>query len=98
MDRPLARLSSTSSPDVVRTYLATILRDKHNVPDEESRAIASNWKYGRGAELFYYDAETFRGMFGSEPGMLLYRAVRGDKTQPRPAAKRDLFGFPPGRT
>lgn len=83
MGKSLARPSSTSSPSTVRMYLAAILRDRYNVPDEDARAIASSWKYGRGAELLYYGAEAFRAMFGSEAGMLLYRAVRRDKALPR---------------
>ena len=104
MSKPPHHPDPTSSPDVVRIYLTTLLRHYHDIPGEEARVIASNWKYGRGSELFYYDLDTFRAMFGSEAGMLLYRDVRrGNATtnsstriSTNTSSERDLFGCPPG--
>ncbi|RJE20361.1 hypothetical protein PHISCL_07300 [Aspergillus sclerotialis] len=104
MSKPPHHPDPTSSPDVVRIYLTTLLRHYHDIPGEEARAIASNWKYGRGSEILYYDLETFRAMFGSEAGMLLYRDVRrgnatissNTRTFTSSTSERDLFGCPPG--
>ena len=90
----------TSPPGDVRVYLTKLLQHHHGIDEEEAREIASNWKYGRGSDLFYYDVETFRGMFGSEAGMLLYRDIgRGNVRSSRSSdSEEDLFGCPPGCT
>lgn len=49
-----------------------------SVTPDEAHEIASRWKYDRGSELlYYYDVQTFRDIFGSEAGVLLYGYARG---------------------
>lgn len=70
--RPLAE----SPPATVRAYLASLLHERHGVPEDEAAGIADAWRLGRGAELATYDLQTFRDMFGSETGALLYMYAR----------------------
>jgi hypothetical protein len=104
---PPTRPNSEASPSVVRDYLAAVLSTYHDVPEDTARAIASGWKYGRGSEFAYYDVQTFRDMFGSEAGNLLYGHARrqmkrssGTRVTPTAATdennNEDIFGLPPG--
>jgi hypothetical protein len=65
-----------ASPVHVRNWFITLLVDLHGVPEAEAQEIASKWKYGRGSELLYYDVDTFRTIFGSEAGTLLFGHAR----------------------
>lgn len=99
-----------SPPATVRAYFATLLHERHGVPEDEAASIAAAWRLGRGAELATYDLQTFRDLFGSETGMLLYTyarnglnitttgsTARGAATQQRPAAAHltTLLGVDP---
>lgn len=66
------RPTAESPPATVRAYFATILHERHGLPENEAAGIVAAWKLGRGAELATYDLQTFRDLFGSETGMLLY--------------------------
>jgi hypothetical protein len=100
-----------ASPEQVRTYFVTVLATYHGLSTDEASVIASNWKFGRGSELKYYDLETFRGIFGIEAGTLLYYyATNGPSRPSLPGAatpsranshkirERDIFNLPPGCT
>ncbi len=65
-----------ASPATARSWFTTILRDLHSVPEGEAREIASNWRFGRGSELRYYDVRTFRDIFGAKVGTLLFGQAR----------------------
>lgn len=62
-------------PSAVREYLAQYLAEKYNVPIKVAGDLVSPWKIGWGNELSYYDLETFRSLFGSEIGAILYHHV-----------------------
>jgi hypothetical protein len=100
-----------ASPSNVRSWFVVILTDLHGVPENEAREIASKWKYGRGSELNYYDVDTFRLIFGSEAGTLLFgharRELRTMRRSPSSGVgdvekekverpKSDIFGLTPG--
>ncbi|KFY23762.1 hypothetical protein V491_02415 [Pseudogymnoascus sp. VKM F-3775] len=74
----LQRPQPSSTPSNVRTYFAAVLHRLHGVPLPEAERIAAAWKLGRGSELMSYDPQTFRDLFGSEAGMLLFTYARGD--------------------
>ncbi|KAF4637192.1 hypothetical protein G7Y89_g902 [Cudoniella acicularis] len=67
-----------ASPDTVRAYFTNILHGYQGIHETQAREIASRWKYGKGADILYYDARTFQGIFGAEVGFLLYGYMRGD--------------------
>jgi hypothetical protein len=100
-----------ASPSNVRSWFVTILTDLYGVSENEVREIASKWKYGRGSELNYYDVDTFRLIFGSEAGTLLFgharRELRTVRKSPSTGVgivekekverpKSDIFGLTPG--
>ncbi|KAI0174614.1 hypothetical protein BJ166DRAFT_621076 [Pestalotiopsis sp. NC0098] len=98
----LQRLQPGSPPSAVRAYLIAILRERHGVSESEATRIAAGWSFGRGAELMSSDIETFRGLFGSEFGDILFTYTgedlsqdevmsRGVASQPR----KNLFGVDP---
>jgi hypothetical protein len=99
----LERPRPDSPASTVRAYLTAILHQHHGVTESEATRIAAAWKVGRGAELMSYDVQTFRDLFGSEVGMLLFTFVQGDSHQgeakaPRIASqrRRTLFEVEPG--
>jgi hypothetical protein len=65
-----------ATPEAVRTYFTTILKELHNVSEADAVSIASHWEYGRGSEIPYYDIDTYRSLFGPEVGILLYGHAR----------------------
>jgi hypothetical protein len=66
----------TATPDEVRDYLASLLRKRHNLSDDQVRRVVSNWTLGTGRELRVYTAQMYLNIFGSEYGWTLYRDVR----------------------
>ena len=98
-----------ASPSNVRNRFITILTDLHGVPESDARDIASKWKYGRGSELNYYDVDTFRTIFGSEAGTLLFGHARrelrmrrkspstgvGEREKEEEQPKTDIFWIGP---
>jgi hypothetical protein len=66
----------TATPDEVRDYLASLLRNRHNLSDDQVRRVVSNWTLGTGRELRVYTAQMYLNIFGSEYGWTLYRDVR----------------------
>jgi hypothetical protein len=38
----------------VREYLASVLKTKHDLPDDEAQRVADRWTVGRGHELRSY--------------------------------------------
>lgn len=68
--------SSTATPDEVRDYLASLLRKRHDIPDDQVRRVVANWRLGTGRELRIYTAQMYLNIFGSEYGWTLYRDVR----------------------
>lgn len=96
-----------ASPGLVRQYLADILHFAHDVPMKDAKAIASNWEYGKGHALQYFDAATLRLLFGDGPGTLLHHHIAHEAVPSTGASrvvsrkeddttKKDLFGLPPG--
>ncbi|KAI1420684.1 hypothetical protein F5Y12DRAFT_772025 [Xylaria sp. FL1777] len=95
----MSRLYNTSShqrppaespPATVRAYFVALLHERHGVPKDQAVSIAAAWRLGRGAELAIYDLQTFRDLFGSEAGMLLYTYARDglDNTTTNDTVKR----------
>jgi hypothetical protein len=66
----------TATPDEVRDYLASLLRKRHNLPEDQVRRVVSHWTLGTGRELRVYTAQMYLNIFGSEYGWTLYRDVR----------------------
>jgi hypothetical protein len=66
----------TATPDEVCDYLASLLRKRHNLSDDQVRRVVSNWTLGTGRELRVYTAQMYLNIFGSEYGWTLYRDVR----------------------
>jgi hypothetical protein len=70
---------SSATPDEVRDYLASLLRKRHDLPDDQVRSlrcVISQWTIGTGRELRIYTAQMYLNIFGSEYGWTLYRDVR----------------------
>jgi hypothetical protein len=67
---------STATPAEVRDYLASLLRKRHNLPDDQVRRVVAHWELGTGRELRIYTAQMYLYIFGSEYGWTLYRDVR----------------------
>ncbi|TVY83071.1 hypothetical protein LSUE1_G004003 [Lachnellula suecica] len=108
METPAAP-SRDAPPSEVRTYLTTILKTCHGVPEAEALEIAANWQYGRGSEITYYDIGTYRTLFGPEAGVLLYgharrelrigrRGPSDNGTRSQTGKETDIFGQTPGST
>lgn len=97
----LPRLQPSSPPSAVCAYFTAVLHQLHGVPEDEAAVIASAWKLGRGSKLASFDLQTFRDLFGSEAGMLLYIYAQEDSltATARTLAllpRRTLFGVKPG--
>ncbi|USW46902.1 hypothetical protein Slin15195_G002210 [Septoria linicola] len=66
---------SKAFPAEVREFLTQLLVVTRNLETAEAEAIASKWKLGRGDDLWYYDKEMFRHLFGTEGGWALHSEV-----------------------
>ncbi|KAI0965901.1 hypothetical protein F4678DRAFT_467036 [Xylaria arbuscula] len=62
--------------DLLRRKKLGSLATVHGVPEDEAASIATAWSLGRGTEPATYDLQTFRDLFGSDAGMLLYKYAR----------------------
>jgi hypothetical protein len=67
---------STATPAEVRDYLASLLRKRHSLPEDQVRRVVAHWNLGTGRELRVYTAQMYLDIFGSEYGWTLYRDVR----------------------
>ncbi|CEJ94221.1 hypothetical protein VHEMI09765 [[Torrubiella] hemipterigena] len=72
----LHRLPYTASAPAVRQYLAATLVNEYGLDWKEANALASPWKYGRGADMHEFDQPTFRAILGAEVGAILWLHVR----------------------
>merc|ERR1712080_19838 len=64
-----------ATPDEVRDYLASLLRNKHNLADDHVRRVVACWTIGSGRELRTYTPHMYLGIFGREDGWALYRDI-----------------------
>lgn len=64
-----------ATPDEVRDYLASLLRNKHNLADDHVRRVVASWTIGTGRELRTYTPHMYLGIFGREDGWALYRDI-----------------------
>lgn len=90
------RLQPDSPPSVVRAYLTAILCERLGVPESEATRIAAGWSHGRGAELMSADTETFRELFGSEFGAILFTYLREELSQDEVVIARRVASQPRG--
>ncbi|PVH85052.1 hypothetical protein DL98DRAFT_527996 [Cadophora sp. DSE1049] len=60
------------SPSSIRTYFS-ILTEHYSIPASDVEKCVSCWKYGKDAEVLYYDCETYRAIFGDEIGAISFR-------------------------
>jgi hypothetical protein len=60
----------------VRKFIADLLVATRDLPENEARAIADNWKLGTGDELWTYPTHMFKHLFGVEEGWTVYREVK----------------------
>jgi len=77
----------------VRAHFARVLVQTHQIPSPEAHDLVKPWKYGTGNEVSTFDAETYRGIFGPEVGMLLYQ-TQFRKAENGGAFMYRMFPFP----
>lgn len=68
----------TATSDEVRAYLNSLLRDRHNLPDDHARRVVARWTLGTGRELRSYTPQMYLDIFGREEGWFLYRDIKMD--------------------
>jgi hypothetical protein len=66
----------TATPAEVRDYLASLLRKRHSLSDDQVRRVVARWTLASGRELRIYTAQMYLDIFGSECGWTLYRDVK----------------------
>lgn len=82
----------TATPDEVRDYLTSLLKNKHSVPDDHARRVVARWTLGTGRELRNYTPQMYLDIFGREEGWFLYRDVRMDLYRSRTVTSVQKFG------
>lgn len=74
---PLSSIPKDDAPaSEVREFFSQTLINGYNVALSDAETIASQWRYGGGTELAYFDVEAFRSIFGGEVGTILYEKSR----------------------
>jgi hypothetical protein len=72
MDSKRPILSESSSAQEVREYFEHVLVHEYSIPDNFASKYASKWTYGKGKEVASFDIETYRQIFGTQIGSILY--------------------------
>ena len=67
----------TANSSEVRDYLTSLLKQKHELPDDHARRIAACWTpIGTGRELRNYKAQKYLSIFGQDDGWVLYSDIK----------------------
>lgn len=82
----------TATPVEVRDYLASLLKNKHSLPEDHARRVVSRWTLGTGRELRNYTPQMYLDILGHEEGWFLYRDVRMDLYRSRTVTSVQKFG------
>lgn len=94
--KPLSPTPKDDAPasEVCEFFYQTLI-DDFNVPPAEAETIASQWRYGGGRELAYFDREAFRAIFGGEVGTILYEKSRTSSRRVKSEDGATFFGIKP---
>lgn len=61
-----------STSQEVRDYFYGILTENYGFDVTEAEALVSKWRYGKMKEMREFDITTYKEIFGTEVGCLLY--------------------------
>lgn len=94
--QPISPIPKPDAPaSEVREFFYRTLIEDFNVPPGEAETIASQWRYGGGRELAYFDGEAFRSIFGGEVGTILYEKSRTRSRSTKSENEATFFGLKP---
>lgn len=66
----------SASSGEVREYLTLLLREQHDLPEDQVQRLVAGWTMGRGHELRSYTAQMYLDIFGRDVGWVLYRDIK----------------------
>lgn len=92
---PVPQSAATSHE--VRDYLTSLLKNRHQLPDDYVRKVVARWTVGGGRELRNYTPQMYFNIFGLEDGWVLYSDIKTEVLRSQLAARTELESCVQGR-